>query len=189
MLHTVLFSSGKFISNVLNSVCIFYFFAEWLGFHFVFGVVLFPIGSVALSPKMKETNSFMGFGLHIAMREKIQCFFYSSVFGLNGGCEKRSIEITKAQKCVRIEKHVQMPIILFYLSLHSITSETTTRTIQTNTTFFYFLFRFSHLRLNHMHAFITRHECSCANFVGMFSLCKRKPLFMLLCFIFICVAM
>lgn len=145
MLHTVLFSSGKFISNVLNSVCIFYFFAEWLGFHFVFGVVLFPIGSVALSPKMKETNSFMGFGLHIAMREKIQCFFYSSVFGLNGGCEKRSIEITKAQKCVRIEKHVQMPIILFYLSLHSITSETTTRTIQTNTTFF-FIFSFdSHI--------------------------------------------
>lgn len=49
------------------------------------------------------------------------------------------MEITKAQKCVRIEKHVQMPIILFYLSLHSITSETTTRTSQTNNTPFFSL--------------------------------------------------
>lgn len=110
------------------------------GWVFILFLVLFCFRSDRLLRHQKWKKQFHSWDLGCIKpwEKKSSTFFYSSVFGLNGGCEKRSIEITKAQKCVRIEKHVQMPIILFYLSLHSITSETTTRTIQTNTTFFLF---------------------------------------------------
>lgn len=184
LLYTVvdayfLFLSGKFISNVLNLLCIFIFFLLVFFFPFIsffaeYLVLLCVFGSFASSPKItakKEIHS-MEFGC-------VLCSVQFSWMRENGsvsiglwtkwGCEKRFIEITKARN-VFIEKRVRMPFILLYLSLHSINWNN--RTHQPNKcslSFSIFISSSQSHACISFHSFMPRHKCSCTNSIRQLS--------------------